>query len=199
MGTNTLRQDFGVSRAMRARKKGHNAFLIWFTGLSGAGKSTIANELEILLYNEGISTYLLDGDNVRQGLNKDLNFSLEDRSENIRRVAEVANLMIDAGTVVLAAFIAPTRADRENIRHIVGAENYVEIHVSTSLEVCESRDIKGLYQKARKGEIVHFTGITSPYEIPEHPDLRIDTEVTSMEATVRQIREYIGPKLTVHE
>lgn len=199
MGNNTVRQEFGVTQAMRSRQKKHRAFLIWFTGLSGAGKSTIANQLELELHRDGISTYLLDGDNVRQGLNKDLNFSQDGRSENLRRVAEVAHLMNDAGIVVLAAFIAPGREDRERIREIVGRENYVEIHVSTPLEVCEQRDVKGLYKKARKGEISHFTGISSPYEIPENPDLRIDTDVTDIQEAVRQIRSYIAPKLMVNE
>jgi adenylylsulfate kinase len=199
MGTNTVRQFFGVNRSMRAKQKKHNAFLIWFTGLSGAGKSTIANELELILHQEGIATYLLDGDNIRQGLNKDLSFSDEGRSENLRRVAEVAGLMIDSGTVVLAAFIAPGREDRARIRDIVGKENYVEIYVSTPLEVCEGRDVKGLYKKARKGEINYFTGISSPYEIPEHPDLSINTAMTEAHEAAQMIRTYIIPKLRVNE
>ena len=199
MGTNTVRQNFGVTRTMRARQKKHNSLLIWFTGLSGSGKSTIANELELLLHKDGFNTYLLDGDNVRQGINKDLDFSESGRSENLRRIAEVANLMVDAGIIVLAAFIAPRRKDRDQIKSIVGSANYVEIYVSTPLEVCEQRDVKGLYSKARKGEISQFTGISSPYEIPENPDLQIDTNVTELKEAVRYIREYIAPKLMVHE
>jgi adenylylsulfate kinase len=199
MGTNTVRQVFGVNREMRMRRQNHRGLLIWFTGLSGAGKSTIANALEERLHQEGISTYLLDGDNVRQGLNKDLSFSEEGRSENLRRVAEVGHLMIDAGLVVLAAFIAPSKEDRRRIREIVGDAQYVEIHVSTPLEVCEDRDVKGLYKKARQGQISHFTGISAPYEIPENPDLRIDTQVTALDEAVEQIRAYITPKLKVHE
>src|SRR3989338_126312 len=191
MGTNTVRQCFGVTKEMRNELGKHGSFLVWFTGLSGAGKSTLANHLELALHEKGIATYLLDGDNVRQGLNKDLTFHQEDRSENIRRVGEVANLMVDAGVVVLAAFIAPFRNDRENIRAIVGEQNYIEIFVSTSLQTCEERDVKGLYKKARKGEIIDFTGISAPYEAPENAHLQIDTEQTSIEEAVRQILEFI--------
>lgn len=199
MGANTVRQYFGVTKEMRNKQGGHGSFLVWFTGLSGAGKSTMANHLELALHEKGITTYLLDGDNVRLGLNKDLTFKQEDRSENLRRVGEVANLMIDAGVVVLAAFIAPFRNDRENIRAIVGEDNYVEIFVSTSLQTCEQRDVKGLYEKARKGEIADFTGVSAPYEVPENAHIRIDTEQTSLDEAVRQILEFITPKLNVHE
>jgi len=199
MGTNTVRQYFGVSKEMRNEQRKHGSFLVWFTGLSGAGKSTLANHLELALHEKGITTYLLDGDNVRQGLNKDLSFKHEDRSENLRRVGEVANLMVDAGVVVLAAFIAPFRNDRENIRRIVGDDNYVEIFVSTSLQACEERDVKGLYEKARKGEILDFTGISAPYEAPLDAHLTIDTEQISVDEAVRHILDYITPKLNVHE
>lgn len=199
MGTNTVRQYFGVTKEMRNNQSKHASFLVWFTGLSGAGKSTLANHLELALHEKGIATYLLDGDNVRLGLNKDLTFKPEDRSENLRRVGEVANLMVDAGVVVLAAFIAPFRSDRENIRSIVGDERYVEIFVSTSLQACEERDVKGLYEKARKGEIPDFTGISAPYEAPENAHLQIDTEHTSVQEAVHQILEFITPKLKVHE
>ncbi len=195
MGTNTVRQHFGVTGDMRCNLHRHSAFLIWFTGLSGSGKSTIANAVELALHENGVSTYLLDGDNIRQGLNKDLSFTLDDRTENIRRIAEVAHLMIDAGVVVLASFIAPYRENRESVRKIVGADNYVEVYISTPLSVCEDRDVKGLYKKARSGEISHFTGISSPYEAPLNPDLTINTESTSLETSVQMIMDYIAPKL----
>ncbi len=195
MGTNTVRQHFGVTGDMRSNLHRHSAFLIWFTGLSGSGKSTIANAVELALHENGVSTYLLDGDNIRQGLNKDLSFTLDDRTENIRRIAEVAHLMIDAGVVVLASFIAPYRENRESVRKIVGADNYVEVYISTPLSVCEDRDVKGLYKKARSGEISHFTGISSPYEAPLNPDLTINTESTSLETSVQMIMDYIAPKL----
>jgi bifunctional enzyme CysN/CysC len=143
---------------------------MWFTGLSGSGKSTLANALEVELHGRGLRTYVLDGDNIRQGLNKDLGFTEADRVENIRRIAEVAKLMMDAGLVVMTAFISPFRRERDMARELVGAENFVEVYVSTPLEVCEQRDVKGLYRKARAGQIPNMTGINSPYEPPEHPD-----------------------------
>lgn len=199
MRTNTVKQHFSTTRGMREAQRGHKSMVIWLTGLSGAGKSTIANGVEMALHAQGIGTYLLDGDNIRQGLNKDLSFSAEDRSENIRRIAEVARLLMDAGVVVLAAFIAPYQKDRDLIRTIVGADDYAEIFVSTTLEVCESRDVKGLYERARRGEISDFTGVSSPYETPRHPDLSIDTGKLTPEEAVAQVLNYILPKLNVHE
>ena len=158
--------------------------MIWLTGLSGSGKSTIANALEKALFIKGIHTYLLDGDNVRKGLNNNLSFTPEDRSENIRRIAEMANLMIDAGLVVLASFVSPYREDRENVKRIVGYENFVEVFVNTPIEECERRDVKGLYEKARAGEIKNFTGVNAPYEPPMAPDVEIDTTVISVEEAV---------------
>ncbi len=195
MANNTFKQHFGITLKDRRKLRKHNSFLIWFTGLSGAGKSTLANALEKVLFERGIGTYLLDGDNVRQGLNSDLNFTEEGRKENIRRISEVANLFVDSGTVVLAAFIAPFEADRNNIRTILGEENVVEVYVSTSLKVCEERDVKGLYKKARNGEIPNFTGISSPYEPPSSPDIIIDTSSLDVEECVQQILEKIIPKL----
>ena len=155
--------------------KGHGSGVVWFTGISGAGKSTIANRTEQLLHAHGVHTYLLDGDNVRHGLNRDLGFTELDRIENIRRVAEVARLMADAGLVVLVSFISPFRAERRMARELAGDGRFCEVHVDTALEVAEARDRKGLYRKARRGELANFTGIDSPYEVPEAPELRIDT------------------------
>lgn len=178
---NIVRQEYHLNQSMREQQNGHKALLVWFTGLSGSGKSTLANAVEQKLHRAGVKTYTLDGDNVRHGLNKDLGFKAEDRSENIRRIAELAHLMLDAGLVVLCAFVSPYRQDRHGIREIVGADGFMEIFVDTPLEVCEQRDVKGLYAKARAGEINDFTGISAPYEAPERPDCRIDTSVTGLD------------------
>ena len=167
-------QAVEVDKEARARLNGQRPAVVWFTGLSGAGKSTIANLVERSLHQQGFHTYLLDGDNVRHGLNKDLGFTDADRVENIRRVAEVARLMVDAGLIVLVSFISPFRAERELARRLIGDGEFFEVHVDTPLEVAEARDRKGLYGKARRGELVHFTGIDSPYEPPESPELRLD-------------------------
>lgn len=195
MNNNTT-QEYTINRQVREKMNKHSSFLIWFTGLSGSGKSTIANLLEKSLYEQQIHTYVLDGDNLRTGLNKELNFSKEDRNENLRRTAEVAKLFIDAGIVVIAAFISPYIKTREEIRRIVGAENYLEVFVNTSLKVCEERDKKGLYKKARSGEIKNFTGISSPYEEPTNPDIIIKTETTTPEEAVMQILSYIKSRLS---
>ena len=195
MAKHLYKQGFQVSRSDRLRKNKHNSFLIWFTGLSGSGKSTIANQLELELYKKGVSTYVLDGDNVRLGLNKDLSFSAEDRSENIRRISEVANLMIDAGLVVLAAFVSPFKKDRQLIREVVKDINFVEVYINTSIEECERRDVKGLYKKARAGEIKNFTGLSAPYEAPDHPEIEIQTENTTVEQAIEIIIDHIEPKL----
>lgn len=174
-----------------------NSFLLWFTGLSGSGKSTIASALEDKLHREGYKTYALDGDNIRQGINQDLTFSPEDRTENIRRIAEVARLLVDAGVIVLAAFVSPYKKDREMIANIVGNDNFVEIFVNTSLEECERRDVKGLYKKARAGEIKDFTGVNAPYEAPDAPDVEIVTDGISIEECVLKIYDKIKPKLEI--
>ena len=191
MEENVIRHSFNVTKKERSSLKKHGAFLIWFTGLSGSGKSTIANAVEIALSEKGIHTYTLDGDNVRKGLNNNLSFSPEDRTENIRRIAEVANLMVDAGLVVLAAFVSPYKQDRENIKNIVGAKNFVEVFVNTPLEECERRDVKGLYAKARAGEIQNFTGINAPYEPPVSSAIEIDTTKVTVKESVVKILEYI--------
>jgi len=198
MKNNSIPQSYKITKADRSVKNKHNAFLIWFTGLSGSGKSTIANALEESLFNKGIKTYTLDGDNIRNGLNADLTFSPKDRSENIRRIAEVSKLMIDAGLVVLAAFVSPYKKDRDNIRKTVKDVNFVEVFVNTSLEECENRDVKGLYKKARAGDIKNMTGISAPYEAPEQPDIEIKTEQNRIEDAVDQILKFITPKLKLN-
>ena len=195
MTENIIPHSYQISAEDRKKANKHNAFLLWFTGLSGSGKSTIANVVEQELYKLGIKTYTLDGDNIRKGINNDLTFAPEDRTENIRRIAEIANLMIDAGVVVLAAFVSPYKKDRENIKSIVKDVNFVEIYINTSIEECERRDTKGLYKKARAGEIKNMTGISAPYEAPEQPDLEIETEKESIDDAVQRIIDYITPKL----
>jgi bifunctional enzyme CysN/CysC len=182
-------QVMDVTPEARSTLKGHRPAVLWFTGLSGAGKSTIANRAEQLLHARGVHTYLLDGDNVRHGLNHDLGFTEADRIENIRRVAEVVHLMADAGLVVLVSFISPFRAERQLARELAGDAPFVEVYVDTPLEVTESRDPKGLYQKARRGELTNFTGVDSPYEAPEHPDLHIETTTTSLDQAAELLVE----------
>ncbi len=196
MEKNIIKHAYKINRTKRRNTYGHNSFLIFFTGLSGSGKSTIANLLEQLLFNSGIATYVLDGDNVRRGINKGLSFSPEDRSENNRRIGEISKLFIDAGIVVLAAFVAPYQKDRTFIKKTVGANNYVEVFVDTSLEVCEARDVKGLYKKARKGSIKNMTGISAPYEVPEKPDIIVSDKNSAEDAAVL-IYEKIKNKLTL--
>ena len=195
MSLNTIRHDYNITKADREKLNGHRSFLLWFTGLSGSGKSTLANLVEMELHKRGISTFSLDGDNIRQGINKDLSFAPEDRSENIRRIAEIAHLMVDAGVVTLAAFVSPYIKDRENIKSIVGDENFIEIYINTSLDECERRDVKGLYKKARAGEIKNMTGISAPYEAPQHPDIEIVTDHQTIETSVDTILEFIIQKL----
>jgi adenylylsulfate kinase len=197
MSLNTVRQDYKITKSDREQLNKHKAFLVWFTGLSGSGKSTLANLVEVELHKKGISTYTLDGDNIRQGVNKDLTFAPKDRTENIRRIAEIGNLMVDAGVFTMAAFVSPYRSDRENIKTIVGAENFIEIYINTSLEECERRDVKGLYKKARAGEIKNMTGISAPYEAPVHPDLEIITDNESIETSVQSILDFIVQKLNL--
>ncbi len=186
-GDNLVWQELDITREHRAGRMEQTPVTIWFTGLSGAGKSTLANELEKRLNLLGRYTMLLDGDNVRMGLNKDLGFKEKDRVENIRRISEVAKLMNDAGLIVLTSFISPYRADRESARDIIGKENYIEVYVSTPLEECERRDVKKLYQKARNGEIPNFTGVNSPYEAPVEPDVVVDTSGKSVDECVEEI------------
>ena len=199
MSKHIIVHNYKISKASRQNLNGHKSLLLWFTGLSGSGKSTIANAVEQKLAALGIKTYSLDGDNIRKGINSDLSFSPSDRTENIRRIAEIANLMIEAGIVVLAAFVSPYKKDRQNIRSIVKDTNFVEIHVNTSLKECERRDVKGLYKKARAGDIKDMTGISAPYEAPENPDLEIQTENETVEAAAQRIVDFIKPKIKLEQ
>ena len=189
--TNIVWHQASVDRNARSQQRGHRSAILWFTGLSGAGKSTLANAVNIALFERGLSAYVLDGDNVRHGLCKDLGFSDSDREENIRRIGEVAKLFLDAGVIVLTAFVSPFRADRDKARGLVIAGDFIEIHCAADLSVCEERDTKGLYAKARAGEIKEFTGISSPYEAPEHPELSINTGDVSLESCVDQVIHYL--------
>jgi bifunctional enzyme CysN/CysC len=184
---NVHRQALSITRVDRERLNGHKGKVIWFTGLSGSGKSTLANALEKELHAQGKRTYILDGDNVRQGLNKDLGFTDADRVENIRRVAEVAKLMMDAGLIVMTAFISPFRAERQMARELIGAEHFIEVFVDTPLVVCEQRDPKGLYKKARSGQLPNMTGINSPYEPPLRPECLLAHSGQDLEGTVRSL------------
>lgn len=187
MANNLYKPQYSVTANKRAEQKHQRPLLVWITGLSGAGKSTIANNLDIELNKQGFHTFYLDGDNIRSGINNNLGFSPEDRKENLRRVAEIAKLMLDAGLVCIGAFIAPYEEDRNLVRDIVGENNYFEIFMDTPLEICEARDVKGLYAKARRGEIKDFTGISAPYQRPTCPNLVIKTENTSIEEAVNHI------------
>lgn len=181
-----------VTQADREKLNGHKGVCLWFTGLSGSGKSTLANELELRLNKRGIHTYLLDGDNVRHGLNKDLGFTDKCREENIRRIGEVAGLFVDSGIIVLSAFISPFHTDRDKVRFIVGEERFIEIFVDVKLEKCEERDPKGLYKKARAGEITDFTGINSPYEAPVNPELVLENNSPEdLEKGVESVIQYL--------
>jgi adenylylsulfate kinase len=195
MSLNIVRHNFRVTKKNREAKQGHKSYLLWFTGLSGSGKSTLANLVEVALHEQNKATYVLDGDNIRQGINKDLTFAPEDRSENIRRIAEISSLMLDAGVLTLAAFVSPYIKDREQVKQIVGPENFIEIYVNTSLAECELRDVKGLYKKARAGEIKNMTGISAPYEAPTNPDFEIITDGQSIEDSVKEVLTFLNNKL----
>ncbi|MCT8345168.1 MULTISPECIES: adenylyl-sulfate kinase [Photorhabdus] len=186
LSENVVWHPHQLTRVQREIENGHPALVIWFTGLSGSGKSTVAGALEQALFQRGIKTYLLDGDNLRHGLCSDLGFSEQDRQENIRRVGEVASLMVDAGLVVLTAFISPHKAERKKVRELLEPGQFIEVFVDTPLEICESRDPKGLYKKARAGEIRHFTGIDSVYEVPDNPEIYLPGQ-QSVEISVAQL------------
>ncbi|GIN70183.1 adenylyl-sulfate kinase [Bacillus sp. J14TS2] len=191
---NIIWHESEVSKENRQQLKHHKSAIVWFTGLSGAGKSTISSALEKELFNKGIHTYRLDGDNVRHGLNKDLGFKQEDRKENIRRIGEVSKLLVDAGLFTLTAFISPYRADRDQVREMVEANEMIEVYVKATLETCEARDSKGLYQKARNGEIKDFTGIDAPYEEPINPEIILDTNQLGVAESVELIVKYLQKK-----
>ena len=189
--TNIVWHPGDVSREDRKRILGHRGCTLWFTGLSGSGKSTVAVALEKALWDRGICSYILDGDNVRHGLNKDLGFSPEDRTENIRRIGEVAKLFTDAGVVNLTAFISPYRADRDAVREMNEKGDFIEVYIDCPLEVCESRDVKGLYAKAREGKIPEFTGISAPYEEPHNPEVTLKTGDNTLEESVAELIAYL--------
>jgi len=194
LSLHTVTQNYNITKSQRELLHGHKAYLLWFTGLSGSGKSTLANLVEMELHEKGLSTYILDGDNVRQGLNKDLSFTPQDRSENIRRIAEISNLMLDAGVITLAAFVSPYIEDREAVKQIVGPEKFIEIYVNTSLEACELRDVKGLYKKARAGEIKNMTGISAPYQAPLNPNIEVVTDGQTIQQSVTVIMQFLNTK-----
>jgi len=188
---NIVWHQHAIDATQRSEQKRQKSCVLWFTGLSGSGKSTVAGALEHALFQAGHHTYLLDGDNVRHGLCGDLGFSDEDRQENIRRVGEVAKLMVDAGLIVLSAFISPFTKEREQVREMLGDTQFIEVHIATSLATCESRDPKGLYKKARAGEIANFTGIDSEYQAPKNPEVVLETEKYSLEECVEQLVTFL--------
>jgi adenylylsulfate kinase len=190
--TNIVWHPGAVTRADREQLNGHRGCIVWLTGLSGSGKSTIAVELEKRLWDRGVRAFILDGDNIRHGLNKNLGFSPADRTENIRRIGEVAKLFTDAGMVAITAFISPYRADRDQVRALVPPGDFVEVFVDCPIDVCEQRDVKGLYQKARAGQIPEFTGISAPYEAPLRPELTIRTHEQPAEASAQQVLDHLA-------
>ena len=192
--TNIIYHQASVTRDRRNQSNKHQSIVIWFTGLSGSGKSTLAHVLEEKLFNKGCSTYVLDGDNIRHGLNSNLDFSDKDRKENIRRIGEVSKLMFQAGVIVMTAFISPFGDDRLKVRKLIPKGNFIEIYCKASLEICEKRDVKGLYKRARAGEIKNYTGIDSPYEAPENPELIIDTDKESLGESVSKIFDFLESK-----
>ena len=188
---NTIYHNATVTRERRNQLNGHKSVVIWFTGLSGSGKSTLAHSVEEELHNLGCRTFALDGDNVRHGLSSNLNFSDDDRKENIRRIGEAAKLMMESGVITMTAFISPFKKDRNLVRQLLPQGDFVEIYCNASLEACESRDVKGLYKRARAGEIKNYTGIDSPYEAPSNPELVIDTESESLEESVAKVIDFL--------
>ena len=198
--SNIVWHQASVDRNSFEKQRGHKSAIIWFTGLSGSGKSTLANAVNDELHKKGLATYILDGDNIRHGLCKDLGFSDSDREENIRRIGEVAKLFLDAGVIVLTAFVSPFRSDRDKARQLVNENDFLEIYCAANLETCEKRDTKGLYAKARAGEINEFTGISSPYEAPQNPDLKIDTGLKDLNECVEDvIKKLIELKIFEHD
>jgi len=189
--SNVIYHQASVTRQRRNKLNGHQSVVLWFTGLSGSGKSTLAHALEEKLFQKGHRTFVLDGDNVRHGLNSNLDFSEKGRTENIRRISEVSKLMLESGLIVMTAFISPINIDRDEARQLISNDDFIEIYCKASLETCETRDVKGLYKKARAGEITNYTGIDSPYEVPENPELTIDTDNQSLEGSVSTILSFL--------
>ena len=192
-------ENFNISREQKEKLNGHKSFVVWLTGFSGSGKSTIANALEVALFEKGIRSFCLDGDNTRLGINKDLGFSSADRTENIRRVAEMAKLFLESGTIVITSFISPLISDREMAKSIIGDADFVEVFINCPLSICEQRDVKGLYAKARKGEIKDFTGIDSPFEAPLKADIELLTDKNSVQECVEIILKEIDRKLAINQ
>lgn len=192
--TDIIYHNATVTRQRREKLNNHKSVVIWFTGLSGSGKSTLAHSVEEGLHKLGCRTFVLDGDNVRHGLSSNLTFSDDDRKENIRRIGEAAKLMMEAGVIAITAFISPFREDRDNVRILLSQEDFIEIFCNASLEVCESRDVKGLYKRARAGEIKNYTGIDSPYEAPNNPELVIDTDGETLEESAAKVIEFLKSK-----
>ncbi len=193
---NIIWQPTRVSRQQREQLNNHKACVLWFTGLSGSGKSTLAHAVEEALHQQGCRTFVLDGDNIRHGLSSDLTFNEADRKENIRRIGEVAKLMMEAGLIVITAFISPFRSDRATVRQLMPAGDFMEVYCQASLETCEARDVKGLYKKARAGLIKNYTGIDSPYEAPEQPELTVDTEALDLSQSMEAVLRLLTPKIT---
>jgi adenylylsulfate kinase len=189
--SNIIYHQASVTRKRRNKLNNHRSVVLWFTGLSGSGKSTLAHSLEEKLFQKGCKTFVLDGDNVRHGLNSNLDFSEAGRTENIRRISEVSKLMLESGLIVMTAFISPINKDRGEARQLISNEDFIEIYCKASIETCETRDVKGLYKRARAGEITNYTGIDSPYEVPENPELTIDTDNQSLEGSVSTILSFL--------
>jgi len=194
---NIIYHQASVTRERRNKLHKHRSAVIWFTGLSGSGKSTLAHVLEEKLFNQGSNTYVLDGDNIRHGLNSNLNFSDSDRKENIRRIGEVSKLMLDAGLIVMTAFISPFKDDRDEVRRLIPKGDFIEVYCKASLKTCEERDVKGLYKLARAGKIEHYTGIDSPYEIPENPELIIDTDLEELGESASKIYDFLKDRAII--
>ena len=189
--SNIIYHQASVTRQRRNKLNNHRSIVLWFTGLSGSGKSTLAHALEEKLFQKGCRTFVLDGDNVRYGLNSNLDFSEAGRTENIRRISEVSKLMLESGLIVMTAFISPINKDRSEARNLISSDDFIEIYCKASLETCETRDVKGLYKRARAGEIKNYTGIDSPYEVPENPELTIETDNQSLEESVTTILDFL--------
>lgn len=195
---NVIYHQASVTRERRNQSNNHQSAVLWFTGLSGSGKSTLAHVLEEKLFNKGCKTLVLDGDNVRHGLNSNLDFSDDDRKENIRRIGEVAKLMLESGLIIMTAFISPFREDRAAVRNLISNNDFIEIYCKASLEICEARDVKGLYKRARAGEIKNYTGIDSPYEAPDNPELLIDTDKETLDESVSRIYSFLERKAIIN-
>ena len=195
---NVIYHQASVTRERRNQSNNHQSVVLWFTGLSGSGKSTLAHVLEEKLFNKGCKTLVLDGDNVRHGLNSNLDFSDDGRKENIRRIGEVAKLMLESGLIVMTAFISPFREDRVAVRNLISNSDFIEIYCKASLKTCEARDVKGLYKRARAGEIKNYTGIDSPYEAPDNPELIIDTDKETLDESVSKIYSFLERKAIIN-